>query len=103
QHVSVFESCGVLHTGRAFVAGVGAVSVACGFDLSAAARLLGGKQYTLFECGSALGKSVSDRWAVDNSDRWNRALHHGSVFESAESGSVCSSICCSSYAAQEIS
>ncbi len=87
------------------------VALARGIDFSAAAGMLGVVAAVLFECESTVVRSVSGSRAAVDSGRGDRAVHHGPVSESAESGGirgslhagantgeeVCAGVCCGWY------
>ena len=71
-------------------------------NFSASPRLLGIVQLVFPESASPVGRRLFNRSAIVDSGRRYRALHHGSVFESAESSRVRGHIHDSENAREEI-
>ena len=67
--------------------------MASDLDLSIAACLLGPEREMFSEFQGAMGRRRAGSRVVDDSGSRHRALHYGSVFESAESGSVRGGFC----------
>src|SRR5579863_9403050 len=57
-------------------------------DFSIVSRVLGVDRLAVFECEGALGRSMPDCGAINHSSGRDRALHHGSILESAKFGGL---------------